>query len=175
MKNLVCILCLTGNTLFAQEKIVSQPVTKPISQNSVSIQPQPTVTVSATAPEITFTETIHDFASVKKGSSVVYKFPYKNTGKEPLLIYDCRAGCHCTTPKCSKEPLKPGKTGFIEVHYDSMRVGNFGKEIMVTSNAKNGIINLIIKGTIVGEEEGTDEKPPVTNEEKVKTPGKNDK
>lgn len=104
---------------------------------------------------------------------MVYKFQYKNTGKEPLIIFDCKAGCSCTTPKCSKEPLKPGKSDFIEVHYDSMKVGTFGKEVIVTSNAKNAYVNLVIRGTIIGEAEGTDEKSPVKNEEKMKHPDKN--
>lgn len=166
---------LTGSMAFAQERATIQLSPKPAQKNAVTATPQtqPTATVSPTAPEITFTETTHEFGSLKKGSSVVYKFQYKNTGKEPLIIFDCKAGCSCTTPKCSKEPLKPGKSDFIEVHYDSMKVGTFGKEVIVTSNAKNAYVNLVIRGTIIGEAEGTDEKSPVKNEEKMKHPDKN--
>ena len=155
MKKLLYILLMTGNLSFAQEKTV--PTT----------QPAVTPSVSPTAPEITFTETNHDFGNLKKGSQVVYKFKYKNTGKEPLIISECRAGCHCTTAKCSKEPLKPGKTSFIEVHYDSMRVGDFTKEVIVISNAKNSHTSVSIKGMILGEAEGTDS--PAKNEEKMKS------
>lgn len=153
---------------WAQEKTIIQAGSKPALQKTVAKNPQTqsTATFSPTAPEITFTETTHDFGAMKKGSAVVYKFQYKNTGKEPLIIFDCKAGCGCTTPKCSKEPLKQGKTGFIEVHYDSTRAGTFAKEVMVTSNAKNPYINLVIKGTIVGEVEGTD----VKIDEEIKSP-----
>ncbi|MBI4930725.1 MAG: DUF1573 domain-containing protein [Bacteroidetes bacterium] len=163
MKKITYLFMFLAGMALAQEKAVIQLNPKPAPQ-----QTQPTATVSPTAPEITFTETTHDFGNVKKGAPVVYKFNYKNTGKEALIIFDCKAGCHCTTPKCSKEPLKPGKTGFIEVHYDSMRVGSFAKEVIVTSNAKNAYVNLVIKGVVVGEAEGTDEKSPVKNEEKMK-------
>jgi len=168
MKKITYIFALMGSMAFAQERATIQLSPKPAPQKAATIAPQTqsTAMVSPTAPEITFTETTHEFGTVKKGSPVMYKFQYKNTGKEPLIIFDCKAGCSCTTPKCSKEPLKPGKSDFIEVHYDSMKVGTFGKEISVTSNAKNAYVNLVIKGTIVGETEGTDMK----KEEEIKSP-----
>ena len=151
-------MLVAGNLAFAQQETKVAPPSKPAP--------------SPTAAEITFKETVHNFGPLKKGSPVVHKFEFKNTGKEPLLIYDCKAGCGCTTPKCSKEPVKPGKTGFVEVHYDSMRVGIIAKEVLVTSNAKNGTISLIIKGAIEGEVEGTDETPPAKKEEELRKPEK---
>ena len=108
------------------------------------------------APFIKFETVSHDFGDLKRGSPVVYKFKYKNTGKEPLVIYDCKAGCGCTTPKCSKEPLKHNKSAYIEVHYDSLRIGKFKKEVMISSNAANGTQSVIIMGNIIGESEGKD-------------------
>lgn len=143
-------------------------------QDKTSATANTAVATNPKAPEITFEKTTHDFGTVKKGTPVVYKFKYKNTGKEPLIIFDCRAGCGCTTPKCSKEPLKPGKTGFIEVHYDSMRVGHFGKEIMIKSNAKNGVVTLVIKGVIQAETEGSDGMP-AKKEEHPLIPAQNKK
>lgn len=144
MKNLIIVLLLSSSFLMAQDK----PAPAAVPSNTVAASPN--------APVMEFEKTTHDFGTVKKGSPVTYKFMYKNTGKEPLLITQCKAGCGCTTPMCSKEPLKPGKTAFIEVHYDSMRVGVFTKEILVTSNARNGILTLVIKGNIVAEAEGGD-------------------
>lgn len=178
MKKLIYLLIFITSTAFAQERATIQLSPKPTPQTAVTpVAPlptaQPTATFSPTAPEITFTETTHDFGTLKKGSPVVYKFHYKNTGKEALIIFNCKAGCSCTTPKCSKEPLKSGKSDFIEVHYDSMKVGTFGKEVIVTSNAKNAYINLVIQGTIVGESEETGEKYRMKNEKKMKVIEKN--
>lgn len=156
MKKLLYTFLVISSSAFAQEK------TAPASPQTTG-----TESVSATAPEITFTETSHDFGMIKKSSPVVYKFQYKNTGKEPLVVKECRVRCACLKTFYSKEPLKPGKTSFIEVHYDSSIVGNFGKEVIVISNAKNAYVNLIIKGTIQGEAEGTD--APMKNEEKMKS------
>ncbi len=163
-------MALRSRQADAQERATIQLIPKPAPplQKESFGQTQPTATVSPTAPEITFTETTHDFGSMKKGSPVVYKFQYKNTGKEALILFNCKAGCSCTTPKCSKEPLKSGKSDFIEVHYDSIRVGNFSKEVIVASNAKNGYVNLVIKGVVVAEVEGSDGTVSVKNEEKMK-------
>jgi hypothetical protein len=167
MKYTLFIIALSFLVSYAQEK---SPVTE-------SPAPIPASTITATNPnaaEISFEKTTHDFGTLKKGSPVVYKFKYKNTGKEPLIIHNCRSGCGCTIPLCPKEPLKPGKTGYIEVHYDSMRVGHFTKEIMVFSNARNGVVTLIIKGVIQGDTEGTDGTP-IKKEESPKTPVENKK
>ena len=124
------------------------------------------VVVNPNAPEITFTETTHEFGILKKGSSVTYKFIFMNTGKEDLILYDCKKGCNCTTVKYTQEPVKPGKTGFIEVHYDSTRIGHFSKELLVTSNAKTPVLDLYIKGTI--EDAQANESAPVKKDDNMK-------
>ena len=156
MKIITLALLFSSTAIFAQTNTQPSPAPQPPpSASSATV-----AAVYPNAPVIEFESTVHDFGTLKRGSPVNCKFKYKNTGKEPLIIYNCKAGCGCTTPTCSKDPVKPGKTGFIQVHYDSMRVGVFVKEIMVTSNAKNGVVNLVIKGTMVGEAEGTDPAAP---------------
>ena len=102
------------------------------------------------APEITFEETAHDFATLQKGDECSHEFKFKNTGKEPLILSNCQASCGCTTPSCPKEPIAPGASGIVKVKYDSNRVGVFTKTVTVTSNAKNSPVTLSIKGTIEG-------------------------
>ncbi|HWY36121.1 MAG TPA: DUF1573 domain-containing protein, partial [Nitrosopumilaceae archaeon] len=73
---------------------------------------------------------------------------YTNTGKEPLIISNCQGSCGCTVPNCPKEPILPGKTGIIKVHYDTKRVGQINKSVTVQSNAKSGTISLQITGNV---------------------------
>jgi len=51
-------------------------------------------------------------------------------------------------PTCPKEPILPGKTGVIKVHYDTKRAGAINKQVTVTSNAKSGQQILKIVGTV---------------------------
>lgn len=155
-KYLYIALLLLGSGLKAQDK--------PLPAGTATVQPA--AVPYPNAPEITFTEMDHDFGTLKKGASVTYRFEYKNTGKEDLIISNCRAGCECTTVKCAKTAVKPGGTGFIEAHYDSMRVGKFGKEIMVYSNARKPVVFLIIRGVI------EDPNAPAKTEEKIQAPTK---
>ena len=103
----------------------------------------------ASAQTITFDQTTLDYGTVKPGADGHRVFTIKNTGDKPLIISNVQPSCGCTTPEWSKEPIMPGKTGAIKVHYDTNRQGNFLKIIEVFSNdpANNrSVIN--IKGNV---------------------------
>ena len=97
---------------------------------------------------MTFESLDYDYANIYKGDNGVCQFTFKNTGKAPLQITNCRASCGCTVPSWPKEPIAPGKKGVIQVKYDTNRLGNFNKSITVTSNAVNNSVVLHIKGYI---------------------------
>lgn len=101
-------------------------------------------------PIITFEKEVIDYGTVEFGSDGNREFKFKNTGKEPLIIYSATGSCGCTVPTAPKEPIKPGETGVIKVHYDTKRPGSFEKSITVASNAKNAqpSITLKVKGTV---------------------------
>ncbi|NDV44580.1 DUF1573 domain-containing protein [Flagellimonas sediminis] len=94
-------------------------------------------------------ETI-DYGEIDKGSDGVRVFEFTNTGTAPLVISDVRSSCGCTIPKKPEEPIMPGKTGKIEVKYDTNRVGPIRKAITVTSNADTPTKVLKIKGEVKG-------------------------
>ena len=78
----------------------------------------------------------------------MFKFKFKNTGKEPLIISNATGSCGCTVPDWPKEPIAPGATASIKVKYDTNRIGGIYKTVTVNSNAKSGSIVLTIKGTV---------------------------
>ena len=98
-------------------------------------------------------ETI-DYGEIKKGSDGVRVFEFTNTGEIPLVIEDVKSSCGCTIPKKPKDPIMPGKTGEIEVKYDTKRVGPIRKTVTVYSNAEEPVKALKIKGTVVEEDSG---------------------
>ncbi|GGZ82230.1 DUF1573 domain-containing protein [Algibacter mikhailovii] len=93
-------------------------------------------------------ETI-DYGTVEKGSNGVRVFEFTNTGDEPLIISKVSSSCGCTIPKKPKDPILPGKTGEIEVKYDTNRVNPIRKTITVISNADTPTVALKIKGLVV--------------------------
>ncbi|MEP3208543.1 MAG: DUF1573 domain-containing protein [Maribacter sp.] len=107
-----------------------------------------TMTAQDAAAKIEFkTETV-DYGEIAKGSDGVRVFEFTNTGDAPLIISKVSSSCGCTIPKKPEEPILPGKTGEIQVKYDTNRVGPIRKAITVISNADTPTKVLKIKGEI---------------------------
>ena len=101
--------------------------------------------------EITFDTLRHDFGKFSKNEPVVHcKFNFTNTGTAPLIIHQAFATCGCTIPTYTKEPIKPGEKGVIDVTYDGTDKfpGRFQKTITIRSNAINEVLRLTIEGTM---------------------------
>ena len=115
------------------------------------MQPAPTATVAPenpNAPEAVYEKEVLDYGTIEYDADGTREFKFKNTGKEPLIIYSATGSCGCTVPTAPKEPIKPGEIGVIKVHYDTKRVGSFEKTVTVSSNGKTASKTLKIKGTV---------------------------
>jgi len=107
------------------------------------------LTAQENAAKIKFkTETV-DYGEIAKGSDGVRVFEFTNTGNAPLVISKVSSSCGCTIPKKPEDPILPGKTGEIQVKYDTNRVGPIAKAITVISNAATPTVVLKIKGKIL--------------------------
>lgn len=112
-------------------------------------QTAPAAPANPNAADFKFEREVHDFGNIKEGVQAEYVFKFTNTGKEPLVITNVQASCGCTTPKWTKEPVKPGESGQVTAIYNSKgRPGNFNKAITITSNAKTAQKVLFIKGNV---------------------------
>ena len=76
-------------------------------------------------------------------------FTFKNTGNKPLILSNVQPGCGCTASEWPKEPVMPGKSAQIKVHYNTANAAPFKKSIDVFSNDPvNGRVVLYIQGTV---------------------------
>ncbi len=90
-----------------------------------------------------------NYGNIAKGSNGVRTFEFTNTGDAPLVITKVYSSCGCTIPKKPEDPIAPGKTGIIEVKYDTKRIGPIKKTITVYSNAKDSpTVALRISGNV---------------------------
>jgi hypothetical protein len=99
--------------------------------------------------ELTFDTLRHDFGKFSKDEPLVRcAFAFTNTGTAPLIIHQAFASCGCTIPTYTKEPIKPGERGTIDVTYDGTNKfpGHFQKTITIRSNAINEVVRLTIEG-----------------------------
>lgn len=108
---------------------------------------------------IKFKTESHDFGKVEEGVQAAYTFEFTNTGTAPVVISNAQPSCGCTTPDWTKEPVMPGKTGFVKASFNSSgRPGNFNKNITVISNSETPQIALTIKGEVNPKAAGAPEK-----------------
>jgi hypothetical protein len=117
----------------------AQPVTGTPSispTNTEQLPPDATPVDPAKMTTISFAETTHDFGTKKKPGKARHVFKFKNTGDKPLNIANVQAGCGCTTPGWTKEPVAPGASGEVtaEVDLDKAGSGRVDKSLTVTGN-----------------------------------------
>ena len=99
---------------------------------------------------IIFKEYEHNFGKVAEGEKISYIFTFENNGTASLVISSATATCGCTVPKYDTKPIPPGKSGNIEVVFNtSGRNGIQTKTVTVKSNASTPVVLLKIVSDVV--------------------------
>jgi hypothetical protein len=136
-------------TLFSCSQTASQ---KNGDVDGSLVQNPATLTSDSTnrkVPEMSFSDTRHDFGKVKEGDKVIYEFRFTNTGNAPLLISNVKASCGCTTPDWPRSLIQPGDSNVIKVEYNSKgRIGEFSKAVEITANTYPNNTTLTISGVV---------------------------
>jgi hypothetical protein len=104
--------------------------------------------VNPNAPKFKFETEVIDYGTIEHNSNGDREFKFTNVGKEPLIISSAVGSCGCTVPTPPKDPVKPGATATIKVHYATDRIGAFEKSITITSNADTPSKVIKIKGVV---------------------------
>jgi hypothetical protein len=132
MKNVILLIVLfITSSLFAQDSSLNE------------------VEFNAPKGELTFKHEIVDYGIIQQNSDGNRLFTFTNTGNAPIIITKVKASCGCTVATKPEKPIMPMETATIGVKYDTKRLGKFQKTITVTSNAKEPIKQIKIKGEIV--------------------------
>lgn len=114
-------------------------------------------------PQIQFEKESHDYGTIENDANGDCVFIFKNTGNAPLILENVKGSCSCTVPKWTTEPVLPGKTGEIKVHYNTGNTGPISKTVTVTSNAVNEPVKVVrIKGTVLPVKETAAESVPAS-------------
>ena len=110
---------------------------------------------SQVAKPLQFREDIFDFGSIREQAGpAVHEFSFINNSSRPIKIVNVQASCGCTTPNWSKEPVAPGKSGFVQASYNPAgRPGYFNKSLTITTDFDANPIILQIKGQVAVEGE----------------------
>lgn len=91
-----------------------------------------------------------DFGKIKQGVPVTTFFTITNTTDKPIVIENAWAGCGCTTPEYSKEPIPAGGTSKLKVGYNAAAMGHFDKAVNIKLAGINDPKVVTITGEVVG-------------------------
>lgn len=115
------------------------------------------------ADPLLFREKVYDFGEIDEAKgNADHEFVFTNTSARPIKILSVSASCGCTTPGWSKDPIAPGKTGFIKASFDPKgRPGFFNKTLTVLTDFDANPLVLQIKGSVFRDGSLTAETLPV--------------
>ena len=120
------------------------------AQESKINAPESNAQLSEAKETVTADKQEHDFGTItESGGDVTCDFFIKNTGNAPIVITKVTASCGCTAPNWSKEPIAPGKQGFVKVSFNPKgQNGNFTKSLVVFTSGNPQSLRLKIKGNV---------------------------
>ncbi|MCI4670003.1 MAG: DUF1573 domain-containing protein [Bacteroidia bacterium] len=124
------------------------PNALPPTQNTLPEWQAKAASLPATA--VSWAEEIYKFPEVTSGETVTHQFRFKNTGSEDLVLTRVKASCGCTTPSYSKDPIKPGEEGYIDVAFNTNgKKGRQVKTVTVTANMEGNTTKVLrIEGNV---------------------------
>ena len=107
--------------------------------------------------QIKFDKSEYNFGTFSEDSPVQKcTFTFTNVGDKPLVINQAAASCGCTIPTYTKNPIKPGEKGTVEVTYNGKTkfTGHFKKAITIRTNGVPEVTRLYIEGTMTESKSG---------------------
>ncbi len=118
----------------------------------------------AEAEDLIFSESSYDFGTIEElGGDVSHTFEFRNETSQPIVIYNVRTTCGCTTPEYLRRPIAAGESSQIKVSFDPrFRPGKFKKDIYIYSTASDVPFVLSIVGTVTPRELSIEERYPYT-------------
>jgi len=150
MRNLIVVIFILVSVILSScsnqedETIDTTLIHNPITATN------PNPDNNSSLPQISFNEEFFDFGIIIQGERVSHTYRFTNTGNSNLIISNVNAGCGCTVPKFSKEPIPPGGQGEVEVIFDSAgRAGVQSKSVTVIANTQPNRIELRFISEIV--------------------------
>jgi len=110
-------------------------------------------TFAQSTAKFEFKSEVIDYGDIQKGADGVRTFQFKNVGTVPLIIDNVYSSCGCTVPTWTKAAIAPGKSGEIQVKYDTSRVGPIRRTITIYSNTDEPTRAVKIKGRVLDPDE----------------------
>lgn len=150
MKKVVIALAFVTffGTLVSCNKTSASAVSKIKKENLLNAEKRDSE--SKGAPVVSFDRKLHDFGTVDEGEVIETTFTVTNSGETDLIILDAKVTCGCTVPTWPKEPIPPGKTGEVQVRFDTSNKPNKQtKTVTLHTNTEKGTEAVTVSGMVI--------------------------
>lgn len=105
---------------------------------------------------IQWIDSVKNFGKISDGEVIEVAFRYKNTGSNPLVFFDVKAGCGCTIVSKPEDPVMPGQEGIIKGRFDSRdKAGVVHKYISAVCNTERSNYTLMFEGEVLSKDKAT--------------------
>lgn len=101
------------------------------------------------SPIIHLEDSIIVFEAVYTGENVDKQIKVTNTGTRELRISNVRGSCGLRVLAFPRQEIKPGESAYINIRYDTSRIGNFERILTIHSNAAKHTLKLHIRGEVL--------------------------
>ena len=90
-----------------------------------------------------------NLGSVKQNEPATASFEITNISDKPLVIEQANPTCGCTIADYTKEPIAPGKMGFVKATYNAANTGSFVKNITVKFTGVDATQAITLTGEVI--------------------------
>lgn len=102
------------------------------------------------AQSISLDKDVIDYGDVRLNSDGHKSFTITNKGNKPLIISNVKSSCDCSIVSWTKTPILSGKTGQVNISYNTKIKGKFLKSIEIYSNGLDSPRKVVkIKGNVL--------------------------
>jgi Protein of unknown function (DUF1573) len=146
------LLILTAVTFFScdvkrKDKIADDSKTDSIKAEQARLVQTEALKNTTTVQLI---DSVYNFGTITEGEQATYSYRFKNTGTNPLVIFEAHGSCGCTVPERPEKPILPGETGFLKVVFNSSgKRGHNEKDITVSANTNPSFPVLKLTGEVL--------------------------
>lgn len=91
----------------------------------------------------------YDFGKIKQNVPVTTLLDVTNISDKPVVVEKAWAGCGCTTPEITKEPIGPNTSAKLKIGYNAAAMGHFDKIVFVQLAGVAEPKQIVITGEVV--------------------------
>lgn len=89
------------------------------------------------------------FGKCHRGSSCSVNLTVINQSDITLWITNVRGSCGLSVPVWPRDEINPGKSGIIQIRFDSQRMGEINRNLTIHSNTFEGSTVLSVTGQVI--------------------------